>query len=169
MQGAICREFQMAHAKLSIGIRLVREWVCKRSSVRSERKKVMFSSGNGDKSRFGERKQNTYQGIRTDFSPRERTCRGFSSIALPMSPAPQNSKLLEEETGWTFVTDNTKTSPAQDKATTLSPLIARFLMFWQDHNERPRSSQRAKNSRPLTLPRSVLIGFVLLWVDKLPH
>lgn len=128
-QVTTCREFQMADAKLSEGIRLVREWVCKRSSVGSQRKKMIFSNRNGDESRFSKCKPGTSQGHRTDFSPLARACRGFSSTAPPMSPAPQNLKLFEEDTGWTSVADNAKTSPVRDKATTLSPLIANCLIF----------------------------------------
>lgn len=118
----------------------------------SEREKVMFSNGNGDESSFGKCKPDTCQCNKTDFSPRARAYLGFSPTASPMSLAPQNLKLLEEDTGWTLVADNTKISPVQDKATTLSPLIANCLTFWNDHNERLWSLQHAKSPDPSPFP-----------------
>jgi hypothetical protein len=78
---------------------------------------------------------NTCKGNRSNFSPRVRACRGFNSTAPPLSPASQNLKPLEEDTGLTFVADNTKMFPVRDRATTFSPLIASCLMFWMDPNE----------------------------------
>lgn len=44
----------MAYAKLSMGIRPVREWMCERSTSRGEREEVVFSSGNGYEPRLGQ-------------------------------------------------------------------------------------------------------------------
>lgn len=88
----------------------------------------------------------THKCNRTDFSPRVRASRGFNSTASPLSPASQNLKLLEEDTGWTFVADSTKMSPVCDKATSLSPLIANCLMFWMDHNECNPNSRKSRSA-----------------------
>jgi len=111
MRDTTSREFQMAHAKLSVRIPIVREWVCECSPGRCEHKEVVFSNGNGGEPRPGQYKPGACKGNRTDFSPRVRACRGFNSTAPPLSPASQNLKLPEEDTGWTFVADSTNTSP----------------------------------------------------------
>ena len=54
MRDTTGREFQTTHAKLSMRIRLVREWVCECSSSGGEREEVVFSNGNGDKPRLGQ-------------------------------------------------------------------------------------------------------------------
>lgn len=90
----------MAHAKLSMGIRPVRERMCERSTGRGEREELVFSSGNGDEPRqLVNCNSDTCRGNRTDFSPRVRACRGSNSTAPPLSPASQNLKLLGEDTG----------------------------------------------------------------------
>ena len=111
MRDTVRRKFQMAHAKLPMRIRLVREWVCERSPGGSKRKEVVFSDGNGDEPRLGQYNSGSRKSNKTDFSPRVRPCCGVNSTALPLSPASQNLKPLEEAAGRTFVVDNTKTCP----------------------------------------------------------